>query len=112
MVISLEDSKLDYSWLANRKTGIIKMANILYKDRLNGNAQLNWDYVNFTTLPNTNSKFPDDMSVTLTTQQKEVKIRIKLNSINNETEWETRTEVSNKYREVTVDEILQRFMAL
>ena len=112
MVISLEDSKLDYSWLANRKTGIIKMANILYKDRLNGNAQLNWDYVNFTTLPNTNSKFPDDMSVTLTTQQKEAKIRIKLNSINNETEWETRTEVSNKYREVTIDEILQRFMAL
>ena len=29
-----------------------------------------------------------------------------------ETEWETRTEISNKYREVTVDEILRRFMSL
>ena len=52
------------------------------------------------------------MNVTLTTQKKEVKLGIKLNYINNETEWETRTEVSNKYREVSIDEILQRFMAL
>ena len=112
IVISLEDTKLDYSWLANKNTGLIKMANIMYKDRLNGHSQLNWDYVNFTTLESNGSKFPDDMSITLTTQKKEVKLRIKLNTIKNETEWETRTEVSNKYREVTVDEILQRFMAL
>ena len=112
IVISLEDTKLDYSWLANKNTGLIKMANIMYKDRLNGNSQLNWDYVNFITLESNGSKFPDDMSITLTTQKKEIKMRMKLNTIKNETEWETRTEVSNKYREVTVDEILQRFMAL
>ena len=112
MVISLEDSKIDYSWLVNENTGFIKMANILYKDRLNGNSQLNWDYVNFATLESNNTKFPDDMNVTLTTQKKEVKLRIKLNYIKHETDWETRTEVSNKYREVSIDDILQRFMAL
>ena len=42
-IISFEDGKLDYSWLASQRTGIIKMANILYKDRFNGNTQLNWD---------------------------------------------------------------------
>ena len=112
VVISFEDSKIDYSWLANENSGIIKMANILYKDRLNGNSQLNWDYVNFATLESNNTKFPDDMNVTLTTQKKEVKLRIKLNYIKHETDWETRTEVSNKYREVSIDDILQRFMAL
>ena len=35
-----------------------------------------------------------------------------LNYIGHDTEWETRTEISNKYREVTVDEILRRFMSL
>jgi hypothetical protein len=35
-----------------------------------------------------------------------------LNYIGADTEWEPRTEISNKYREVTVDEILRRFMAL
>ncbi|MBR1394677.1 MAG: DUF4292 domain-containing protein [Prevotella sp.] len=112
IVISLDDSRIDYSWLASRESGVIKMANILYKDRLNGNSQLNWDYVNFATLENSNVKFPDEMNVTLTTPKKEVKLRLKLNYIGNETEWNTRTEVSNKYREVTIDEILQRFMAL
>ena len=112
VVITLEDSKLDYSWLANYKTGLIKMANILYKDRLSGNAQLNWDYAGFATLENSNKKFPDNMNVTLTTQKKEVKLGIKLNYIGHDAEWETRTEISNKYREVTIDEILQRFMAL
>ena len=112
VVISFEDTKLDYSWLANEKTGIIKMANIIYKDRFNGNTQLNWDYDDFKTMENTNKKFPNNMNVTLTTQKKEVKLGIRLNYINHETEWETRTEVSNKYREVSIDEILQRFMAL
>ena len=112
VVISLSDTKIDYSWLANQNTGIIKMANILYKDRLNGNSQLNWDYVGFTTLENSNKKFPNEMGVMLTTQSKEVKLNIKLNYIGQESEWETRTEVSNKYREVSIDEILQRFMSL
>ncbi len=111
-LIGYEDGKIDYSWLANQSTGIIKMANIMYKDRFNGNTQLNWDYDNFKVMENTNKQFPNDMNVILTTPKKEIKLGIKLNYINNETEWETRTEVSTKYREVSIDEILRRFMAL
>ena len=112
VVISLEDGKLAYSWLASEKTGLIKMANILYKDRFNGNTQLNWDYLSFTRLESNNKQFPDKMNATLTTPKKDIKLGITLNYINHETEWETRTSVSNKYREVTVDEILRRFMSL
>lgn len=112
VVISLEDGKLAYSWLASDKTGIIKMANILYKDRFNGNSQLNWDYLSFTRLESNNKDFPSKMNVTLTMPKKEIKLGITLNYIGHETEWETRTSVSNKYREVTVDEILRRFMSL
>ena len=112
VIISYEDGKIDYSWLAEQGSGLLKMANILYKDRLNGNTQLNWDYNDFATLESTNKKFPNTMNVVLTTPKKEVKLGMKLNYINNESEWETRTEVSSKYREVTIDEILQRFMSL
>ena len=111
-IISFEDGKLDYSWLASQRTGIIKMANILYKDRFNGNTQLNWDYTNFEKMEDTNKQFPNDMNVVLTTPKKEVKLGIKLNYIGHDTDWETRTEVSNKYREVNIDDILNRFMAL
>jgi S-adenosylmethionine:tRNA ribosyltransferase-isomerase len=63
-------------------------------------------------LENGNKQFPDEMNVMLTTKDKEIKLGMKLNYVKHESEWETRTEVSNKYREVTIDEILKRFMAL
>jgi len=112
VVLSLEDGKLSYSWLASQETGIIKMSNILYKDRFNGNTQLNWDYLSFAKLESGNRSFPNKMKATLTTPKKQIKLGITLNYIGHDTDWETRTEVSNKYREVTVDEILRRFMAL
>lgn len=110
MIISLAEGKMDYSWLASKKNALIKMANILYKDRFNGNTQLNWDYSQFEPLQKKN--FPHKHNIILTTPEKEVKLGMTLNYIGSETEWETRTEISNKYREVTVDEILRRFMAL
>ncbi len=110
MIISLEEGKMDYSWLASKNNAYIRMANILYKDKFNGNAQLNWDYDQFEALNKT--VFPMRHGITLTTKDKEVKLGMTLNYIGAESEWETRTEVSNKYREVTVDEILRRFMAL
>ena len=110
MIISREEGKMDYSWLASKQTALIRMANVLYKDRFHGNAQLNWDYNDFDLVGKT--MFPKKHTITLTTTEKEVKLGMTLNYIGNESEWETRTEVSNKYREVTVDEILRRFMAL
>ena len=110
MIISREEGKMDYSWLASKHTALIRMANVLYKDRFHGNAQLNWDYNDFDLVGKT--MFPKKHTITLTTTEKEVKLGMTLNYIGNESEWETRTEVSNKYREVTVDEILRRFMAL
>jgi hypothetical protein len=111
IVISLEDGKQEYSWLTSNE-GLINMANILYKDRFNGNTQLNWDYVSFEKLESNNKTFPNRMNIKLTTPKKEVKLGLVLNYIGHESDWEKFTNVSNKYREVTVDEILRRIMSL
>ena len=110
MVITLNEGNMEYSWLAGKADGLIKMANMMYKDKLNGTSQLNWDYQEFTAVGQ--KQFPKKSLITLTTPKKEVKLGMTLNYIEHQTEWETRTEVSNKYREVTVDEILRRFMSL
>ena len=116
-VINFEDgdgekvrSKMFYSWLVNELTGRIKMTSIMYRDASNGNTQLNWDYRDFKDLGS--KLFPSDMNVTLTTPKKEVKLGIRLNSLNNDDDWDLRTRVSSKYREVEVDEILHRIMSL
>ena len=111
IVISLEDGKQEYSWLTSNE-GLINMANILYKDRFNGNTQLNWDYVSFEKLESNNKTFPNRMNIKLITPKKEVKLGLVLNYIGHESDWEKFTNVSNKYREVTVDEILRRIMSL
>ena len=105
-----EGSKMNYSWLADQLTGQIKMANIAYRDRLKGNTQLNWDYTAFDKMGK--QQFPSEMTVTFTTSEKEVKVGIKLSYLDNKSDWEPRTKISDKYRQVTVDEILQRFLSL
>jgi hypothetical protein len=107
-VIYLERGKINYSWLANQTTGRIKMANIMYRDPYNGNTLLNWNYAAMGSL---NGKpFPNEMIVTLTSPKKEVKMDIKLNYLGTDDGWETRTEISEKYREVTPDQLLSRIM--
>ena len=109
-VISMESGKLSYRWLAEKGSALVKMANILYKDRYRGNYQLNWDYLDFKL--NGRKKFTMDHKVKFTTPDKEVKFEMMLNYLGADEDWEPRTEVSGKYRQVSVDEILRRFMAL
>ena len=109
-VISMENGKLSYRWLADKSSAQVKMANVLYKDKFRGNYQLNWDYQDFKL--NARKMFPMDHKIKFSTPDKEVKFEMILNYMGADEDWETRTEVSGKYRQVTVDEILRRFMAL
>ena len=110
MILRLEASKLDYSWLVDKQTAFIEMANIMYKDKVNGVSQLNWDYEDFK--PLNKNQFPYKHTITLNTGGKEVKLGMTLNHVGSDTEWEPRTAISNKYREVSIDDILRRFLSL
>ena len=109
-VIRLDKDQMSYSWLAEQDQALIKMANVLHKDRFDGNTQLNWNYSDFENVGK--KQFPTRIHVTLTSPKKEVSLGIKLNYIGHESDWESRTVIPGKYKKVTVDEILRRFMAL
>ena len=110
VIISMGEGNMNYKWLANQSDGKIRMANILYKDRIRGNSQLNWDYSDFKKLET--KSFPMENKIIFTPNNKEVKINMTLNYIGTESDWETRTSISSKYKEVTVDDILRRLMSL
>jgi hypothetical protein len=109
-VISMDGGRLSYRWLADKGNAQVKMANILYKDKYRGNYQLNWDYLDFK--QNGRKKYPMNHKVKFTTPEKEVKFEMTLNNIGADDDWEPRTVVSGKYREVSIDDILSRFMSL
>ena len=109
-VISLDDGKLSYRWLADNATNHLEMCNIMYLDRYRGNYQLNWDYENFQGF---NRKFfPTEHSITLSLPDKELKMGMVFSNLGNNEDWEPRTSISSKYLQVTMDEILERFMSL
>jgi hypothetical protein len=110
VVIAMEDGKLSYRWLADRTAAQVKMANIKYSDKYRGNYQLTWDYEDFKR--HTSKFFPMTHKVTFNTPKKDIKFDMILNYMGSEDNWETRTTLSGKYRQVEVDEILRRFMAL
>jgi len=110
MVVALTQGKMSYRWLADKNVARIKMANIMYNDKYRGNYQLNWDYEDFK--PFNRKHFPSEHKVSFSTPEKEVKLGMTLNYMGAEEDWETRTKVSAKYRQVSVDEILRRFMSL
>lgn len=110
VVIALSEEKMSYRWLTDNQTARVKMANILYSDRFRGNYQLNWDYGGFKR--NDRKYFPTEHKVTFDTPKQKVKFDMILNYMGNDEEWETRTVLTGKYRQVPVDEILRRFMTL
>ena len=110
VIISMGEGNMNYKWLANQSDGKIRMANILYKDRIHGNSQLNWDYPDFKTFDV--KSFPMENKIIFTSNNKEVKINMTLNYVGTDSDWETRTSISSKYKEVSVDDILRRLMSL
>ena len=110
VIISMGEGNMNYKWLANQSDGKIRMANILYKDRIHGNSQLNWDYSDFKTFDV--KSFPMENKIIFTSNNKEVKINMTLNYVGTDSDWETRTSISSKYKEVSVDNILRRLMSL
>ena len=82
----------------------------MFNDRFRGNYQLNWDYEDFQQY--NRKSFPMEHKISFTTPEKEVKLGMTLNYMGADENWETRTEVSSKYRQVSIEEILQRFMSL
>ena len=109
-IIAMEDGKLSYRWLADNTTARVKMANVMYLDKFRGNYQLNWDYDDFQA--NNRKFYPMNHKISFQTPGQEIKFEMLLNYMGAEEDWETRTEVSSKYRQVTIEEILQRFMSL
>lgn len=100
-----EVSRIAYSWLADAATARIKTTQVDHRE-----ARMRWDYRAFKKLDN--ASFPTDMAVEVTTAKKRIDVGLQLSNLDTDDEWETRTAVSSKYRQVSVDDILRRIMSL
>lgn len=96
---------LSYQWQAEPLTALIRQTNINH-----GEAQVAWDYRAYKNVEK--CQLPSDMEVNIKTTKKTIKAGFQLSSFSTDDDWEARTNVSSKYKQVIVDDILRRLMAL
>jgi len=112
--IVLNRDKMTYQWNAERNTGLIKSVEVSYNGKQSGNTRLNCLYDDFKVLGV--KKFPYDMTLqmntTATKKARNITVNIKMKNINTDDDWETRTTLSKKYKEVSVDDIMKQLMSL
>lgn len=100
-----KDSRMDYQWNAQRQTALITQAQVTHRDAL-----FSWSYADFKKLDQ--RLFPNDMQMTLSAGQKDMKMGFKLSSIDHDDDWELYTKISGRYTEVTTDDILDKLLRM
>lgn len=110
VTVGYEKGKLSYQWNVNRKTGYILSANVRPKKQGSTDTQMDWSYGSFKTLKK--QKFPTDMQVNVKARGKSLQIGLALSSLGTDDDWDLRTTVSKKYKEVDAEDIFRKLMKL
>ena len=112
--LSLKHNNLSYAWRADNSTGLIKQVDAQYSSKQNGTTKLKCAYDDFRPLGV--KQFPAaitlDMNTSATQKARQVKVDIRMKSLNTDSKWEARTTLSKKYKEVSVDDVLKKLMNL
>jgi len=108
-LIQYTRGSMDYCWTADRQSGNITETAITYSSSANGKTQMTCSYGAFKPLQT--KQFPTDITLKVKSdavkQGRTASVRLELDSPNTDTNWDTRTEVSSKYRKVTAEEVMQ-----
>ena len=112
--VSLTHGKMSYVWSTDSKSALINSVTAKYAGGTNGNTSVNCKYSSFRNMGA--KQFPTDILLTLSTNAiknaNKMSLRLQLNSLANESGWETKTAVSSKYTQVSVQELLNKLGGL
>lgn len=108
--LSLDKGRLHYKWTASSTDGLLNSFNGKYADSGSNNVGVDWTYTSFKSL--SSKMFPTENNIKITTPKKTIDVDLTLSSPNNDSDWETRTSVSSKYKQVALDDILRKLSSL
>lgn len=113
-IVSLKRGNMDYRWTTDNATGRIKAVDVTYSDKTAGTTTVTCRYGSFKPLGR--KAFPSD--ITLTMKSNAVKrgnnmsVNIAISDIDTSDDWETFTQVSGKYRQVGVKDVMNRLLKM
>lgn len=112
--IDFKQDAMTFVWNADKTTGLIENADITYVSTKHGTTQLTWTYDNFQSFGS--KKYPNshvvDIETTATNDKKKFQLVFDLSGVTADGNWESRTAVSDKYKQVTVEEVVDQMMKM
>lgn len=113
-IVSLVQDKMDFKWTTDKVTGQINKADITYHSGSNGTSTLTWSYGDFR--PFGSKAYPNTQVMTMKSDaikaKREVKVTIEMSNVSADSNWESRTTVSDRYEKVGAESILKQLMKL
>lgn len=112
--VSLKHGEMDYLWSADKTNGLISSVNMTYAGKAAGRTSVKCSYGSFKSF--LTKKFPTD--ITLTVQSADIKkagnvsVNIALDKLDTDSDWGTYTTVSGKYKQVSVEDVINRLLKL
>lgn len=112
--ITLRNGKLTYKWQAAQSTGLIHKAVVTYDSSDHGTSTLTWNYDGFKSFGS--KQFPYSQTISIQTaatgKEKNVTAQFDLDGISTDDTWETTTKLSDKYTQVSVEEVLGKLISM
>lgn len=110
VTLAVNNGELTYKWIADRQNGQISRFDGTYANRQGVNVGMDWLYSTFESF---NAKpFPTDNTINVTTPKRTINVELHLNGIDNDCNWETRTSITSKYEQMSLDDILKKLSSL
>lgn len=110
--ITISHGKMKYEWTANRASHLIEEAKVSYAGSKGGNSELDWHYSDFRSFGS--KKYPYLQRFSLQSDalkhKQGAEITLEMSSVKNESDWEKRTTLSDRYKEVSASEALDKLL--
>ena len=113
--ISVKKGNMTTLWHADNQTGQLKDVTVSYGTKPTDMTRLTITYDEFRTLGV--SQFPAKLAIGMNTnvikgKAKNMNLNISMDKPANNGDWDTRTEISKKYKEVSIDDVLKMLTSL
>lgn len=110
--VSLKNGNISYKWEANRSNALIEKAEVVYESPNRDKSKLVWDYSVFKSLGSKQFPLLQEFSFTTHVDGKErnATVRIEMDGISTESDWDAETTVSSKYKQVDAKAVFDKLL--
>lgn len=112
--VALKYGDMNYQWNADKTSGLIKSVDMTYSGKAAGRTSVRCDYGSFKSFAA--KKFPSEITLTLKGVNLkgggDMSVNISMDKLDTDSDWETYTTVSGKYKQVSVEDVINRLLKL